>query len=72
MAVAHRLLLIADQVSARREPYRERGADYLERRHAPATVDRLARLLQQLGVVVTTTDVGSAVPPVGAAFATSP
>jgi len=72
MAVAHRLLIIAYQVIARREPYRERGADYLERRHAPATVDRLVRRLQQLGVAVTTTDSGSAVPPVGAAFATSP
>jgi len=72
MAVAHRLLIIAYHVIARREPYRELGADYLERRHAPATVDRLVRRLQQLGVAVTTTDIGSAVPPVGAAFATSP
>ncbi len=72
MAVAHRLLIIAYHVIARREPYRELGADYLERRHAPATVDRLVRRLQQLEVAVTTTDIGSAVPPVGAAFATSP
>jgi len=72
MAVAHRLLIIAYHVIDRREPYRELGADYLERRHAPATVDRLVRRLQQLGVAVTTTDSGSAVPPVGAAFATSP
>jgi len=72
MAVAHRLLIIAYHVIDRRAPYRERGADYLERRHAPATVDRLVRRLQQLGVAVTTTDSGSAVPPVGAAFATSP
>jgi len=45
MAVAHRLLLSVYQVLARREPYRERGADYsgppaarCNRRSPPATV----------------------------------
>jgi transposase len=54
MAVAHRILVIAYHVIARREPYRELGADYLERR-APATVDRLVQRLRQLGVEVTVT-----------------
>ncbi len=40
MAVAHRLLIIVYQVIARREPYRERGADHLLRR------------LRQLGLAV--------------------
>ena len=55
MAVAHRLLVIAYHVIARREPYRELGADYLERHGAPATVDRLVHRLRQLGVEVTVT-----------------
>ena len=55
MAVAHRILVIAYHVIARREPYRELGADYLERRRAPATVDRLVHRLRQLGVEVTVT-----------------
>ena len=55
MAVAHRLLIIAYHVIARREPYHELGADYLERRRAPGTVDRLVQRLRQLGVEVTVT-----------------
>ncbi len=53
MAVAHRLLIIAYHVIARREPYRELGADYLERRRPVAVVDRLVQRLRQLGVEVT-------------------
>ncbi len=53
MAVAHRLLVIAYHVIARREPYRELGADYLERRRPTAIVDRLVQQLRQLGVTVT-------------------
>ncbi len=53
MAVAHRLLIIAYHVIARREPYRELGADYLERRRPTALVDRLVQRLRQLGVDVT-------------------
>lgn len=55
MAVAHRLLLIAYHVIARREPYREIGADYLERRRSSGTVDRLVQQLRDLGVEVTVT-----------------
>lgn len=55
MAVAHRLLLVAYHVIARREPYRELGADYLERRPPAAVVDRLVQRLRQLGVEVTVT-----------------
>jgi len=53
MAVAHRLLIIAYHVIARREPYRELGPDYLERRRPAAVVDRLVQQLRQLGVEVT-------------------
>ena len=73
MAVAHRILVIAYHVIARREPYRELGADYLERRRAPATVDRLVHRLRQLGVDVSVTaETGSlrAVP--GTALAATP
>ena len=53
MAVAHRLLIIAYHVIARREPYHELGPDYLERRRPAAVVDRLVQQLRQLGVEVT-------------------
>ncbi len=50
MAVAHRLLIIAYHVIAHREPYRELGADYLDRQQPAALADRLLRRLRQLGV----------------------
>lgn len=73
MAVAHRLLLIAYHVIARREPYRELGADYLERRRSAGTVDRLVQQLRELGVEVTVTaEVGSTPPLPDAALAAAP
>ena len=73
MAVAHRLLIIAYHVIARRERYRELGADYLERRRSPATVERLVRRLRRLGVEVTVTvDAGSALPRADATLAATP
>ena len=62
MAVAHRLLIIAYHVIARREPYRELGADYLERRQPVAIVDRLVQRLRQLGVDVTVIAEGQSAP----------
>ncbi len=55
MAVAHRLLVIAYHVIARREPYRELGADYFDRQQPTATANRLVRRLRQLGFEVTVT-----------------
>ena len=52
MAVAHRLLIIVYQVIARREPYRELGADYLDHQRPAATADHLLRRLRQLGIEV--------------------
>ncbi len=73
MAVAHRLLIIAYHVIARREPYHELGADYLERRRPAAVVDRLLQRLRQLGVDVTVTSgAPSDGPPAGAVLATTP
>ncbi len=73
MAVAHRLLVIAYHVIARREPYHELGADYLERRRPAAAVDRLVQRLRQLGVEVTVTAGAlGGVPPAGAALAATP
>jgi transposase len=73
MAVAHRLLVIAYHVIARREPYHELGADYLERRRPVAVVDRLVQRLRQLGVEVTVTaDAPGGVPPAGAVLAATP
>ncbi len=73
MAVAHRLLIIAYHVIARREPYHELGADYLERHRPAAIVDRLVQRLRQLGVDVTVTgDAPGGVPPAGAVLAATP
>ena len=73
MAVAHRLLIIAYHVIARREPYRELGADYLERRRPVAVVDRLVQRLRQLGVEVSVTvDAPSGVPPAGGVLTAAP
>lgn len=63
MAVAHRLLIIAYHVIARREPYHELGADYLERRRPAAVVDRLVRRLRHLGVDVIVMAEGQNAPP---------
>ncbi len=73
MAVAHRLLIIAYHVIARREPYHELGADYLERRRPAVVVDRLVQRLRQLGVEVPVTAEAHNTPPlVHAALATTP
>jgi transposase len=53
LAVAHSLLVIAYHVIARREPYRELGADYFDRQRPAATADRLLRRLRRLGYDVT-------------------
>ena len=51
--MAHSLLVIAYHVIARREPYRELGADYFDRQQPAATANRLVRRLRQLGYDVT-------------------
>jgi transposase len=72
MAVAHRLLLIAYHVIARREPYRELGSDYLERRRSPGTVDRLVQRLRDLGIEVTVTAQAGPASRTDAILATTP
>jgi transposase len=72
MAVAHRLLLIAYHVIVRRKPYRELGADYLERRRSPGTVDRPVQQLRDLGVEVTVTAQASPPSPTDLILAATP
>ena len=60
VAVAHPLLTIVYHVIARREPYRELGADHCDRRRPAATADRLVRRLHRLGFEVTVTPVAPA------------
>ncbi len=73
MAVAHRLLIIAYHVIARREPYCELGADYPERRRPAVVVDRLVQRLRQLGIEVTiVTGAPSGVSPAGRVLAATP
>jgi hypothetical protein len=65
LAVAHSLLVIAYNVIARREPYRELGADYFDRQQPAATANRLVRRLRQLGFDVTLTAAPDQGAPVG-------
>jgi transposase len=60
VAVAHSILVIAYHVILRKEPYRELGADYFERRKPEATARRLARQIERLGFQVTLAPVGVA------------
>ncbi len=55
LAVAHSMLVIAYHLIARREPYRELGADSFDRQQPAATANRLMRRLRQLGYDVTLT-----------------
>ena len=49
VALAHALLVIIYHVIARRQPYRELGADYFQRRDPAARVQRLLHQLTHLG-----------------------
>lgn len=53
IAVAHSILIIVYHIILRKEPYRELGADYFERRKPEATARRLARQIERLGYQVT-------------------
>lgn len=49
MAVAHSILVIAYHLIQRKEPYRELGADYFDKRQPAVTAKRLMKRLEQLG-----------------------
>lgn len=49
VAVAHSILVIAYHLIQRREPYRELGGDYFDRRRPEATAKRLLKRLERLG-----------------------
>lgn len=59
VAVAHSILVIAYHVILRKEPYRELGGDYFERRKPEATAKRLARQIERLGFHVTLAQVAA-------------
>jgi transposase len=52
VAVAHSILVIAYHLIQRKEPYRDLGADYFDKRRPEATVKRLVKRLEQLGYQV--------------------
>jgi transposase len=52
VAVAHSILVIAYHIIQRKEPYRDLGADYFDKRRPEATVKRLVKRLEQLGYQV--------------------
>jgi len=53
VAVAHSILVIAYHLIKRKEPYRELGGDYFDKRRPEATAKRLLKRLEQLGFNVT-------------------
>src|SRR5690242_1846901 len=52
LAVAHAMLVCAYHIILRREPYRELGPDYYERRQPAAAARKLTRRLRDLGFEV--------------------
>ena len=56
VAVAHSILVIAYHLIHRKEPYRELGADYFDKRRPEATAKRLLMRLQKLGYDVSKID----------------
>lgn len=53
VAVAHSMLIMVYHILSRREPYRELGGDYFERRNVDDQRQRLIRKLERLGLKVT-------------------
>lgn len=53
VAVAHSMLVICYHIIKRKEPYRELGGDYFDKRRPEATAKRLLKRLEQLGFNVT-------------------
>ena len=52
MAVAHSILVIAYHLIKDKEPYRDLGSDYFDKRRPEATAKRLLKRLEQLGYEV--------------------
>ena len=53
VAVAHSLIVIAYHIISRREPYRELGAEYLERQRPEVAARRYMHRIEKLGFKVT-------------------
>jgi len=52
VALEHSILIIAYHIIQRKEPYRELGGDYFDRRRPEATAQRLVKRLEHLGFQV--------------------
>lgn len=52
VAVAHSILVIAYHLIDRKEPYKELGGDYFDKRNVEATAKRLTKRLERLGYQV--------------------
>lgn len=52
MALAHSILVMAYHMIQRKQPYRELGGDYFDKRRPEATAKRLVKRLEQLGYQV--------------------
>jgi transposase len=67
LAVAHARLVCAYHIILRREPYRELGPDYYDRRQPQATARKLTQRLRRLGFDVVVTPRPEQAPPEGLA-----
>lgn len=70
VAVAHSLLVLAYHIIARREPYRELGADDVDRQRPIAAANRLVKRLRGLGYEVQLGEPQPATAPEGVLAAT--
>jgi hypothetical protein len=52
MALAHSILVIADHLTARKQPFRELGGDYFDQINQEKAAKRLVKRLEQLGFQV--------------------
>lgn len=52
VAVEHSILVIAYHLIERKEPYKELGGDYFDKRNVEATAKRLTKRLERLGYQV--------------------
>ena len=52
VALEHSILTIAYHIIQRKEPYRELGGDYFDKRRTEATVQRLVKRLEHFGFKV--------------------
>jgi transposase len=62
VAVAHSILMIAYHLIQYKEPYRDLGSDYFDKRRPESTAKRLLKCLERLGYDVSQVELSSFMP----------